>query len=99
MAVMVGNGKKFMNDNSGEFDAGGNTELPLLKFLPLTYHHSHFLATTHIFFTLPFLEPAPFFTAWLVFDYMLICTTEIVIMYHFIKTRNKHIKYQQHHTN
>ena len=35
---------------------GGNTnspELSLLKFLPLTYHHSHFLAATfgfHIFF-------------------------------------------------
>ena len=47
----------------------GNTnspELSLLKFLPLTYHHSHFLAATFdfiSFFTLAFLGPHPFFTA------------------------------------
>ena len=50
---------------------GGNTnspELSLLKFLPLTYHHSHFLVATFDFtslFTLAFLEAASFFTAWL----------------------------------
>ena len=26
--------------------APNSSELPLLKFLPLTYHHSHFLAAT-----------------------------------------------------
>ena len=38
-------------------------ELSLLKFLPLTYHHSHFLAATldfTSFFTLAFLGAAPF---------------------------------------
>ena len=43
-------------------------ELPLLKFLPLTYHHSHFLAATldfTSFFTMAFLGATPFFTAWL----------------------------------
>ena len=50
---------------------GGNTnspELSLLKFLPLTYHHSHFLAATldfTSFFTIAFLGVALFFTAWL----------------------------------
>ena len=49
MAVMVG--KIFNNDNSGKFYAKtkrhqNSPELPLLKFLPLTYHHSHFLAAT-----------------------------------------------------
>jgi len=47
----------------------GNTnslELLLLKILPLSYHHSHFLATTldfTSFFTMAFLELHPFFTA------------------------------------
>jgi len=52
MAVMVGYGKNFNNDNSGEFvlpspqDLEPNSpELMLLKFFPLTYHHS-FLAAT-----------------------------------------------------
>ena len=43
-------------------------ELSLLKFLPLTYHHSHFLAATldfTSFFTIAFLRAALFFTAWL----------------------------------
>ena len=43
-------------------------ELSLLKFLPLTYHHSHFLAATldfTSFFTIAFLRAAHFFTAWL----------------------------------
>ena len=43
-------------------------ELLLLKFLPLTYHHSHFLASTldfTSFFTIAFLRAAHFFTAWL----------------------------------
>ena len=47
--------------NPSEKLGGGNTnspELPLLKFLPLTYHHSHFLAATFdftTFFTLVFM--------------------------------------------
>ena len=39
-------------------------ELSLLKFLPLTYHHSHFLAATLdfiSFFTIAFLRAAHFF--------------------------------------
>ena len=43
-------------------------KLSLLKFLPLTYHHSHFLAATldfTSFFTMAFLRAAHFFTAWL----------------------------------
>ena len=50
-------------------------ELSLLKFLPLTYHHSHFLAATldfTSFFTMAFLRAAPFFTAWM-----------FLIRYHF----------------
>ena len=49
--------------------------LSLIKFLPLTYHHSHFLAATldfTSFFTTAFLGAAPFFTAWL-----------FLIRYHF----------------
>ena len=50
MAVMVVNGKKFNNDNPREFGAKirryHSPELWLLKFLPLAYHHSHFLAAT-----------------------------------------------------
>ena len=56
-AVMDQGSKNFDNDNSGEFCAKtkryeNSPELLLLKFLPLTYHHSHFLATTldHTFF-------------------------------------------------
>ena len=48
--------------------APNSPELSLLKFLPLTYHHSHFLAATldfTSFFTMAFLGAAPFFTAWL----------------------------------
>ena len=40
----------------------------LLNFLPLTYHHSHFLAATldfTSFFTIAFLGAVLFFTAWL----------------------------------
>ena len=44
-------------------------ELSVLKFLPLTYHHSHFLAATldfTSFFTIAFSRAALlFFTAWL----------------------------------
>ena len=39
-------------------------ELSLLKFLPLTYHHRHFLAATldfTSFFTIAFLRAAHFF--------------------------------------
>jgi len=52
----------------------GNTnspELSLLKFLPLAYNHSHFLATTFdftSFFTTAFLGAAPFFYSWAVLD-------------------------------
>ena len=57
--------------------AQNSPELSLLNFLPLTYHHSHFLAATldfTSFFTLQlaFLGAAPFFTAWL-----------FLIRYHF----------------
>ena len=48
--------------------ASNSPQLSLLKFLPLTYHHSHFLAATldfTSFFTMAFLGAAPFFTAWL----------------------------------
>jgi len=55
MAVMT-NGKNFNNNNSGEFVllSPHFTRIwhqiypnhHLLKFLPLTYHHSHFLAVT-----------------------------------------------------
>ena len=48
--------------------AQNSPELSLLKFLPLTYHHSHFLAATLDFtslFTMAFLGPHLFFTAWL----------------------------------
>ena len=49
--------------------AQNSPELSLLKILPLTYHHSHFLATTldfTSFFTLAFFGGgAFFFTAWL----------------------------------
>ena len=47
--------------------AQNSPELSLLKFLPLTYHHSHFLAATldfTSFFTIAFLRAAHFFTAW-----------------------------------
>ena len=46
--------------------AQNSPELSLLKFLPLTYHHSHFLAATldfTSFFTIAFLRAAHFFTA------------------------------------
>jgi len=52
----------------------GNTnspELSLLKFLPLAYRHSHFLAATldfTSFFTTAFLGAAHFFTAGLFLD-------------------------------
>jgi len=52
----------------------GNTnssELSLLKFLPLAYHHSHFLAATldfTSFFTTAFLGAAHFFYSWAVLD-------------------------------
>ena len=54
------NGKNFNNNISGEFwcqfpVGGGNTNLPemlLLKFLPLSDHHSHFWAATFDFTTI-----------------------------------------------
>ena len=73
MAVMVGQWLNFNNENSGEFWchlvlAQNSPELSLLKFLPLTYHHSHFLTATldfTSFITMAFLGAALFFTAWL----------------------------------
>ena len=46
-------------------------ELSLLKFLPLIYHHSHFLAATldfTSFFTIAFLRAAHFFYSLAVLD-------------------------------
>ena len=46
-------------------------ELSLLKFLPLTYHHSYFLAATLdfiSFFTIAFLRAAHFFYSLAVLD-------------------------------
>ena len=59
-------------DGKSKVSLGGgytnSAELSLLKFLPLTYHHSHFLAATldfTSFFTLAFFGAAFFFTDWL----------------------------------
>ena len=73
---MAVNGKKFNNYNSGEFLcrlvlAQNTPELSLLKFLLLTYHHSHFLAATLDFtssFTIVFLRAAHFFYSLAVLD-------------------------------
>jgi len=57
--------------------APNSPEFLLLKFLPLAYHHSHFLATTwipHLLFTKEFLGATPFFTAglvWIKFHFFL----------------------------
>ena len=48
-------------------------KLSLLKFLPLTYHHSHFLAATldfTSFFTIAFLRAAHFFYSLAVLDWI-----------------------------
>ena len=48
-------------------------ELLLLKFLPLTYHHSHFSAATldfTSFFTIAFLRATHFFYSLAVLDYI-----------------------------
>ena len=53
------------------FLAQNSPELSLLKFLPLTYHHSLFLATTldfTSFFTIAFLRAALFFYSLAVLD-------------------------------
>jgi len=64
------------NDNSGEFlvkCGEGNTNSPkllLLKFLPLAYHHNHFLAITlgfTFFSQWPSSEPHTFYS-WTVLD-------------------------------
>ena len=67
--------KILINDNSNEFWANwlaqNSPELSLLKFLPLTYHHSHFLAATLDFtsyFTIAFLRAALFFYSLAVLD-------------------------------
>ena len=51
--------------------APNSPELLLLKFLPLTYHHSHFLAATldfTSFFIVTFLRAALFFYSLAVLD-------------------------------
>ena len=52
--------------------AQNSPELSLLKFLPLTYHHSHFLAATldfTSFFTIAFSRAAlPFLNSLAIFD-------------------------------
>ena len=51
--------------------AQNSPELSLLKLLPLTYHHSHFLAATldfTSFFTIAFLRAARFFYSLAVLD-------------------------------
>ena len=51
--------------------AQNSPELSLLKFLPLTYHHSHILAATldfTSFFTIAFLMAAHFFYSLAVLD-------------------------------
>ena len=53
-------------------------ELSLLKFLPLTYHHSHFLAATldfTSFFTIAFLKAAQLGCFGLDFTFFCICIT------------------------
>ena len=55
--------------------AQNSPELSLLKFLPLTYHHSHFLAATldfTSFFTIAFLRTALFFYSLAVLDWILL---------------------------
>jgi len=57
--------------------APNSPELSLLKFLPIAYHHSHFLAATldfTSFFTLAFLGAAHFFPVglfWIRFRFFL----------------------------
>ena len=59
----------------------GNTKSPellLFKFLPSTYHHSHFLATTlefASFFTMAFLGAAHFLYTWAVLAIVLVILT------------------------
>ena len=58
--------------------AQNSPELSLLKFLPLTYHHSHFLAATldfTSFLTIAFLGAALFFYSLAVFglDFTAFC--------------------------
>ena len=67
-------------------------ELSLLKFLPLTYHHSHFLAATldfPSFFTIAFLRAAHFFLQLGCFG-LDICILKSKFLWH-----SKHAKYQQ----
>jgi len=54
--------------NPGE----GNTELSLLKFLVLIYHHSYFLAAIvdfTSFFTTAFFRAEQFFYSWAVLEF------------------------------
>ena len=56
-------------------------ELSLLKFLPLTYHHSHFLAATldfTSFFTIAFLRAAHFFYSLAVLDLVTHYSEELI---------------------
>jgi len=53
------------------YDSAPNSPELLLKFLPLAYYHSHFLAATldfTSFFTAAFLGAAHFFYSWAVLD-------------------------------
>ena len=55
-----------------------------IKYLPLTYHHSHLLANTldfTYFITLSFLGAASFFTAWL-FWYRLLISCQPNCIFH-----------------
>ena len=64
-------------------------ELSLLKFLPLTYHHSHFLAATldfTSFFTIAFLRAAHFFLQLGCFGLDYNNNNNIIIMCAYIST-------------
>ena len=71
-------------------------ELSLLKFLPLTYHHSHFLAATldfTSFFTIAFLRAAHFFLQLGCFGldiYIYICIC--ICMYIIILNHSTHMR-------
>jgi len=68
--------KKKQHEKSCEISNTNSNELLLLKFLPLSDHHSHFWATTFDFtifvMLLFFVRVAPFFTVWLFYiDYII----------------------------
>ena len=68
-------------------------ELSLLKFLPLTYHHSHFLAATldfTSFFTIAFLRAAHFFYSLAVLDLIDYYYLVIIHKYIYVMIRSLH---------